>query len=112
MIDWLGHGLIILGGALLAIAAFGLFALEDAMARQHAATKAGTLALSTTCLGVMLVAGDVLWILRVAAIMAFLLMTMPLASHMLARAALQESGAEPGPAQAPLVREDTKAPKR
>jgi hypothetical protein len=45
----LGGVLIAGGGLLLAIAAWGVLVLPDALARQHAATKAGTLALALVC---------------------------------------------------------------
>jgi multicomponent Na+:H+ antiporter subunit G len=92
MIALLGELLVATGAVLLAIAAYGLFALDDALGRQHAATKAGTLALTSVCVGTMLASGEAAWILRLGAIIVFLLLTLPLASHMLARAAVQESG--------------------
>lgn len=91
------------GGALLVVAAWGVNSLPDALARQHAATKAGTLALALICLGAMLAAGLALgWVLRLVFILAFLLATLPVASHLLARAAVREAGGEPQH-EAPLV---------
>ena len=46
--------LLIAGAVLLVLAAWGVIALPDALARQHAATKAGTLALVLVCLGAAL----------------------------------------------------------
>jgi multicomponent Na+:H+ antiporter subunit G len=83
------------GGVLLVVAAWGVIRLPDALSRQHAATKAGTLAVSLVCLGAMLAAGEAAWTARLAVIVVFLLLTLPVASHLLARAALRESGAEP-----------------
>ncbi len=83
------------GSVLLVVAALGLFLLPDALARQHAATKAGTLALSAVLLGTAIVGGDVSWWWRVGVIVALLFATLPVASHMLARAAAREQfGAE------------------
>lgn len=87
----LGQVLAGLGALLLMFAAYGIMVLPDALARQHAATKAGTLALALICVGVMLVAGDAGWFLRLLAILVFLLATLPVASHMLARAAVREN---------------------
>jgi len=83
-----------LGVGLLVIAAVGLLRLPDALSRQHAATKAGTLALGVLLAGVALRGGSAEWALRALAIFAALLATLPVASHLLARAALRERGEE------------------
>jgi multicomponent Na+:H+ antiporter subunit G len=80
------------GGLVLVIAAWGVIVLPDALARQHAATKAGTLALALTCLGAIVAAGDPRWTWRLLLILGFVLVTLPVASHMLARAAVREAG--------------------
>lgn len=46
MMTTLGGLLLAAGAVLLVIAAWGVIVLPDALARQHAATKAGTLALT------------------------------------------------------------------
>ncbi|MBB5014401.1 monovalent cation/H(+) antiporter subunit G [Rehaibacterium terrae] len=79
------------GVLLLVIAALGLFLLPDALSRQHAATKSGTLALGLLLIGAALVAGDPGWWIRVALILVFLLLTLPVASHLLARAAARHA---------------------
>lgn len=88
----LGAVLLAAGAALLVIAAWGVIVLPDALARQHAATKAGTLALATVCVGAMLIARDAAWTWRLLLILGFLLATLPVASHLLARAAVREAG--------------------
>lgn len=89
----LGLGLCLLGAVLLLIAAWGVVCLPDALSRQHAATKAGTLALFTFILGAGLLMPDLAWIGRLALLLLVLLLTLPLASHALARAALREAKA-------------------
>lgn len=90
----LGWILCSLAMLILAIAAVGILRLPDALARQHAATKAGTLAVSLFALGLALVAWDSgwgwPWIARLLVVVLFLLMTLPLASHALARAGMAE----------------------
>lgn len=81
------------GALLLLIAAWGVIALPDALARQHAATKAGTLAVAFVGIGAALLVPDGGWWWRLALIVGFLLLTLPLASHLLARAAVRESAA-------------------
>lgn len=87
-----GAVLLVAGAAMLVIAAWGVIVLPDALARQHAATKAGTLALATVCVGAMLIARDAAWTWRLLLILGFLLATLPVASHLLARAAVREAG--------------------
>jgi len=79
------------GILLLVVAALGLFVLPDALSRQHAATKSGTLALGLLLIGVGLYVNDPAWWGRIVAILALLLMTLPVASHMLARAAARHA---------------------
>lgn len=92
MMTTLGGLLLAAGAVLLVIAAWGVIVLPDALARQHAATKAGTLALTLVCVGAMLVARDTAWTWRLLLILGFLLATLPVASHLLARAAVGEGG--------------------
>lgn len=94
MMAWPGLLLVLAGGVALVIAAWGVLILPDALSRQHAATKAGTLALATICLGAALLATDAQWTWRLGLIFVFLLATLPVASHLLARAAVQEAGLE------------------
>lgn len=83
----LGWALVILGAALLAVAALGLLRLPNALARQHAATKAATLALGVMLAGLALLQPSLAWWTRIAALVGVLAATVPIASHALARAA-------------------------
>lgn len=98
-VGWL---LIMLGCGVLLIAAAGLFRLKDAVSRQHSATKAGTLGLGLILAGAALVGGDWAWGGRVLAILAILFVTLPVASHMLARAAAKQQFSREEIAKAPL----------
>jgi multicomponent Na+:H+ antiporter subunit G len=93
MITWLGHALIVCGSTLLVIAGMGLFVLPDALARQHAATKAATLALGAVFVGVACLGADPAWWWRVVILVGVLFVTLPVSAHMLARAAARELGA-------------------
>jgi multicomponent Na+:H+ antiporter subunit G len=79
------------GAALLVAAAWGVIVLPDALARQHAATKAGTLALVFISLGAGCAMPEGEWAWRLGLIVVFLWITLPLSSHLLARAAMRES---------------------
>lgn len=95
--------LIVAGGCVLVIAAWGVVRLPDALSRQHAATKAGTFALALVCLGAIAAAAEAGWTIRLAVILAFLFATLPVASHLLARAAVRERNLETEVERAPLV---------
>ncbi len=88
---WLVSGLAMV---VLVIAALGIVRLPDALARQHAATKAATLAVSLLAIGLALVAWASgwgwPWVGRLALVVAILLLTLPLASHALGRAGVAE----------------------
>lgn len=90
----LGAILLGLGALVLLLAGAGLFVLRDALSRQHAATKAGTLGVAGIVLGVALIGGEWAWIGRALAIVVILWLTMPVASHVLARAALHSLTAD------------------
>ena len=103
-----GSLLIALGALLLLLASIGLFTLPDALSRQHAATKAGSLAVACIVLGAALVGGDAAWIGRALAIIAIVWLTLPVASHVLARAALRERAGAVGRDRLPLFERDEK----
>lgn len=98
----LGWILLMLGCIVLLIAAAGLFRLTDALSRQHAATKAGTLGLGLMLAGAALVGGDCAWGGRALTILAILFVTLPVASHMLGRAAAKQRFSREEIARAPL----------
>ena len=79
-----------LGIVVILIAAIGLARLPDALSRQHAATKAGTLAVIFFAAGVVMITQDVAWGGRLLVIIVLLMLTLPLASHALSRAAARE----------------------
>lgn len=97
-----GWLLIMAGCGVLLVAAAGLFRLPDAVSRQHAATKAGTLGLALILTGSALVSGNWAWTWRALTILAVLFATLPVASHMLARAAVRRLFSAEEVARAPL----------
>ncbi len=80
-----------IGVLVLLLASSGLFALKDALSRQHAATKAGSLGIVMIVSGAALIGGNWSWGWRALVIVIFVWLTMPIASHVLARAAMRES---------------------
>ncbi len=99
----LGVLLMAVGSVLLGSAAWGVIVLPDALSRQHAATKAGTLAVALICGGAAIAAADSEWTWRLLLVIAFLLATLPVASNLLARAAVREANQQQALEQAPLV---------
>jgi multicomponent Na+:H+ antiporter subunit G len=93
----------VLGTVALLIAAWGVLVLPDALARQHAATKAGTLAAALITLGAMAATVDAGSWVRLTVILVFLFATLPVSSHMLARAALQEQDPDESIDEVPLA---------
>ena len=79
-----------LGIVVILIAALGLLRLPDALSRQHAATKAGTVAVILFTTGTALIMQESVWTWRLLLIIVLLMFTLPLASHALSRAAARE----------------------
>ena len=90
MINGLGWLLFLAGAVTIVIAAIGIVRLPDALSRQHASTKAGTVAVMLVVVGTMLIVPEAEWIWRLLVILLLLFLTLPLASHTLARAAYRE----------------------
>lgn len=81
-------GLLLVGGGVFCvIAAVGVVRLPDAIMRMHASSKAGTVGCGLVLLAVALVFPDVGTVTRALAAIAFLLVSTPIASHMIGRAA-------------------------
>lgn len=83
-----------LGALLLISGAVGLLRFPDFYTRMHAAGVTDTLATVLTILGLMLLAGWNLALIKLALIIVFVLFTSPTAAHALAKAA-QHGGLEP-----------------
>ena len=81
------------GVVFLILASIGLIRFDDPFQRMHAATKAGTLGAGMVLIGTMLSKGNMDATLTGSLTLVFLLLTVPVASHLLARAAYM-SGAE------------------
>ncbi|MEO0762533.1 MAG: monovalent cation/H(+) antiporter subunit G [Pseudomonadota bacterium] len=79
---------LLIGGALFAlIAGIGLVRMPDVFMRMHASTKAGTLGVGLIMLGCAVGFDDGWAVARALGAVAFLLLTAPVAAHMIGRAA-------------------------
>jgi multicomponent Na+:H+ antiporter subunit G len=81
-------GIFILIGAVFALlSAIGIIKLPDLYLRMSATTKSATLGVGSVMLGTAIHYGDVGSITKVFVVISFLLLTAPIAAHLLARAA-------------------------
>lgn len=80
--------LLVLAGGLFALAAaLGVLRLPDVLIRMHASTKAGTLGCGLILTAVAIHFGETGIVARAVAAIVFLMLTAPVAAHMIGRAA-------------------------
>jgi multicomponent Na+:H+ antiporter subunit G len=88
MTDLIAGSLIILGGIFALIGALGLLRMPDVLIRMHASTKIGTLSTGLILAGSAVFFGTSDIIIRVVAVVLFLLLTAPIGAHMMGRSVL------------------------
>jgi multicomponent Na+:H+ antiporter subunit G len=86
MLEIVAGLLILAGGAFALIAAIGIVRLPDLLTRMHASTKAGTLGSILVLVALASVIGTGPVIAKAIATVLFLLLTAPIAAHMIGRA--------------------------
>ncbi len=79
---------VLMGGFFSLIAALGIIRLPDVLTRMHASTKAGTLSSSLIFVAVALHFGEASVYVKCIAAVLFLILTAPLAAHMIGRASV------------------------
>jgi multicomponent Na+:H+ antiporter subunit G len=79
--------LIIVGAFFALVASVGLLRLPDVYSRMHAASKAGTLGSGLMLIALAICSDDLATITRALIGVVFFLLTAPIASHLLAKAA-------------------------
>ena len=87
VVDLLLVALILLGCGFALVAAVGIVRFPDLFTRMHAATKAGTLGVGFLLIALLIDAGDLGVASRALAVLVFLLITAPVAAHLIGRAA-------------------------
>ncbi len=75
------------GTLFMAVAAVGVLRMPDLLTRMHAATKAGTLGAGLLLLTVAVVYDELAITMRAVATIVFLVLTAPVAAHVIGRAA-------------------------
>jgi len=81
--------LVILGGFFCLVAGLGILRLPDVLIRMHASTKAGTLGSGLILIAVAVFFADIATTSRALMTIVFLLVTAPVAAHMIGRAAFR-----------------------
>ena len=88
-LEWIrlivGAGLLLCGLGIFVIEIFGIFHLNYALNRMHAAAMGDTLGISFSLIGLMLFSGMNFTTLKMALIVVFFWFASPVASHILAR---------------------------
>lgn len=77
---------LIAGAFFTLVAAVGVYRLPDILMRMHASTKAGTLGTGFILLAVAIITPDIGVITRAIATILFLIVTAPVAAHLIGRA--------------------------
>lgn len=86
--------LLLTGSLFVLVAAVGVLRLPDLLMRMHAATKAGTLGAGLLLIAVAVSIPESSVVARALATFVFLLLTAPIAAHVIARAAYYTGKAE------------------
>lgn len=83
-----GSAVAILGSVFMVIGALGVVRMPDIFTRLHAASVSDTFGVNLILIGLILVGGLTLVSVKLAFLLAFLFLTGPVATHAVARAAL------------------------
>jgi multicomponent Na+:H+ antiporter subunit G len=86
ILKWCAASLMLLGALFMVIAAIGIARLPDLFMRMQAATKTGTAGAGCILLGTALYFGEAQVAAKAGVVIVFLVLTAPVAAHMLARA--------------------------
>jgi len=87
LLDYVAGILIVIGAIFTLVASIGLLRLPDLYTRMHAASKAGTLGSCVMLIALAVQSQDLAISTRALAGVIFFLMTVPISSHLLAKAA-------------------------
>jgi multicomponent Na+:H+ antiporter subunit G len=86
MTEWITALVLLAGSLLMLLAALGAVRMPDLLMRMHATTKAGALGSGLIMLAVAVFFGSAEVWARVLAIIAFIMLTAPVAAHIIGRA--------------------------
>jgi multicomponent Na+:H+ antiporter subunit G len=83
----LATGFLLVGALFMFLAAVGLLRMPDLFTRMHANTKSATLGVGCLMIGTAIYFADLATATRALAVVVFLFITVPVGSHLIARAA-------------------------
>ncbi len=86
MTDFLTSIILLVGALLIFLAALGLLRMPDLLTRMHATSKSGALGAGLMVAAVAMYFADVGVTIRAVAIFAFIIVTGPIAAHVIGRA--------------------------
>lgn len=86
-LDWLVAFLLVIGAFFMLVGTIGLIRMPDLPTRMHATTKAGAFGAGLMLLGVALFFAETGVITRAFVIITFIVLTAPVAAHVIGRAA-------------------------
>nr|WP_296751853.1 monovalent cation/H(+) antiporter subunit G [Thioalkalivibrio sp.] len=86
MIELLTAVFLVAGAGFMLIAALGLLRMPDLLTRMHATTKAGVLGAGLIMVGAAIFIGQLTVVVKAVAVIAFLILTAPVAAHAIGRA--------------------------
>ncbi|OOG27630.1 Na+/H+ antiporter subunit G [Thioalkalivibrio denitrificans] len=86
MIEFVTGFFLIVGAGFMLVAGLGVWRMPDLLTRMHATTKAGVLGAGLMLVGVGVYFWEVNVLVRVIAVIGFLMLTAPVAAHMIGRA--------------------------
>ena len=92
--QWLGSGLVLVGGIFMIIGAVGLIRLPDVFTRMHGSSVSDTLGGGLILVGLIIIAGLSLTSAKLVFLILFFGLMSPVATHAIARAALH-AGVKP-----------------
>lgn len=87
MVNFISELFVFFGAVFIFVAAVGMLRMPDLLLRMHAATKAGTLGSSLILIGLMVRFEETDVVVESLLTIIFIFITVPIASHLLARAA-------------------------
>ena len=96
LVQYVAGVFVLIGATFCLLAALGILRLPDLYTRMHAATKAGPVGAGFVLLAIAVASLDAPIVLRALAGIAFLILTSPVAAHLLACAAYS-AGYQPAP---------------
>ena len=92
--EWLGGGLVLLGGGFMIVGALGMIRLPDVFTRMHGASVSDTFGAGLVLIGLIVLAGFTLVAVKLFFLILFFGLMGPVATHAIARSALH-AGVKP-----------------